>query len=56
MELLERIAVLETQMSSLLSRIEHIDLCVDSLKRTIWQAAGGLTVVILLVQLVLGVR
>ena len=47
----ERIATLEEQNRVVLNRLDHIDLCVDQLKRMVWQAAGAVAVLVMLVQL-----
>lgn len=44
--ILERVATLEQQVKNLVEKVTHIDLCVDTLKRAIWTAAGGISVVI----------
>lgn len=47
----ERLATLETQMQTLMQRLDHLDLCVDKLQRTIWQASGAVAVLVALIQL-----
>ena len=49
----ERIAVLEAQSKTVLQRLDHIDLCVDKLQRTVWQAGGAVSVLIMLLQLLI---
>ena len=43
----ERLVRLEEQMKAIVKNVEHIDVCVDDLKRTIWKATGAVTVVVL---------
>ena len=43
---IEKLARLEVKVESLMEQIEHIDICVDSLKRTIWQATGAMTILV----------
>jgi chaperonin cofactor prefoldin len=47
-EAVERIARVEERLQTLVKQVEHIDLCVDDLKRTIWKATGMVTAVVLL--------
>ena len=47
----ERMATLEAKMESVLERLAHIDVCVDSLKRTVWQAAGAVAIIIGLINI-----
>jgi len=51
--LAERVAALEAFVigkGGVIEKLEHLDACVDSLKRSVWQAAGGLAVVVVLAQ------
>ena len=45
----ERLAKVEVRLDTLVEQVKHIDVCVDSVKRTIWTAAGAVAVVMLLV-------
>ena len=47
----ERVAVLEEQNRVVLTRLDHIDLCVDNLKRVVWQAAGAVAILVMIVQM-----
>lgn len=49
----ERVAALEAVMNGkggVIDKLEHLDLCVDSLKATVWKASGGLAVIVVLAQ------
>ena len=45
----ERLAKVEVRLDTLVEQVKHIDMCVDSVKRTIWTAAGAMTIVMLIV-------
>lgn len=47
----ERLASLETKMDTVIGRLDHQDVCIDKLKRQVWQATGAITIVILLANL-----
>ena len=47
----ERMATLEAKMESVLERLAHLDICMDSLKRMVWQAAGAAAIVIGLINI-----
>jgi hypothetical protein len=43
-----RLVAIETVLngkSGVLDRLEHLDKCVDSLKRTVWMATGATTII-----------
>lgn len=50
----ERMARMETKMETVSNWLAHLDVCVDKLKRTIWQAAGAGTAIIMFVQWLAG--
>lgn len=49
----ERLAAIETALNGkggILDRLQHLDDCVDSLKKTVWKAMGAIMVVSALFQ------
>ena len=51
----ERIAALETAVSGkggIIDRLEHLDICLEDVKRTIWKATGVALCLYMIVQLV----
>lgn len=49
----ERLASIETTLNGkggVLDRLTHLDKCVYSVKRSVWGTAGGVSVIVLLVQ------
>ena len=48
--MLERIATLEEKVRSIHEQLAHLDTCLDSVKRTIWQATGALAVVVFVLE------
>lgn len=49
--MLARIATLEEQVKTLYKQLDHLDICLDSVKRTIWAATGALGVIVFLIGL-----
>lgn len=47
----ERLVRLETKMDQVLTRLDHQDTCVDSLKRQVWLAAGAIGLLFALVNM-----
>lgn len=48
----ERVAVLESQGRAIFDKLTHLDLCVDGLKRAVWQASGAAAILIGIIQLI----
>lgn len=42
----ERLATVEAEVKAMREDITHIDKCIDSLKRTVWQATGAAVVLV----------
>ena len=47
----ERMVRLETKMDTVITRLDHQDKCVDSLKRQVWLAAGALGLLLAIVNM-----
>lgn len=51
MEILERVATLEVTVKNVERKLDHIDLCVDDLKKTVWRASGAVAFILVLAQI-----
>ena len=49
---LERLVVLETQVETIIKRLDHQDKCIDALKRQVWLATGAVIAVSAFLKLV----
>ena len=52
-EIPERLATLEIKMDIIEKSVEHLDKCIDDLKKTVWRASGAVAAIVLISNLFL---